>query len=68
MSTLEKMGFTDWSPNQPDNYMSHQDCAMFFLSDNYHWNDHYCDVKAGYICEREYENKTIFKINQSFFI
>ncbi|VDH89575.1 Hypothetical predicted protein [Mytilus galloprovincialis] len=55
MSTLEKMGFTDWSPTQPDNYMSHQDCAMFFLSDNYHWNDHYCDVKAGYICEREIE-------------
>ena len=45
--------YSDWSPNQPDNYQAHQDCAMFFAPDGFHWNDHYCTVKAAYICEME---------------
>ncbi|XP_062600361.1 perlucin-like protein [Saccostrea cucullata] len=52
-STQNTASFKDWSPNQPDNYQSHQDCAMFFTPDNFHWNDHFCTVKAGFICEME---------------
>ncbi|XP_062597900.1 perlucin-like protein [Saccostrea cucullata] len=52
-STQTTASFKDWSPNQPDNYQSHQDCAMFFTPDNFHWNDHFCTVKAGFICEME---------------
>ncbi|XP_048769474.2 perlucin-like protein [Ostrea edulis] len=52
-STQTKASFVDWTPNQPDNSQGHQDCAMFFAPDGFHWNDHFCTVKAGYICEMD---------------
>nr|XP_022287104.1 perlucin-like protein isoform X1 [Crassostrea virginica] len=51
--------YSDWTPNQPDNYQAHQDCAMFFAPDGFHWNDHYCTVKAAYICEMEAESEPV---------
>ncbi|CAC5368630.1 unnamed protein product [Mytilus coruscus] len=43
--------FTDWSPNQPDNWRNGEDC-VHFLSGTYKWNDAGCLHKMGYICEK----------------
>nr|XP_034333504.1 perlucin-like isoform X1 [Crassostrea gigas] len=52
-SSQTSPSYTDWSPTSPNNAGHHQDCAMFYAPENFHWNDHYCTVKAAFICEME---------------
>ncbi|XP_052084069.1 pulmonary surfactant-associated protein D-like isoform X1 [Mytilus californianus] len=43
--------FSDWSPNQPDNWRNGEDCVHFQSGSN-KWNDARCLHKMGYICEK----------------
>lgn len=52
-SSQTSPSYTDWSPTSPNNAGHHQDCAMFYAPESFHWNDHYCTVKAAFICEME---------------
>lgn len=44
--------YTDWSSGEPDNY-NNEDCAQFWASDRYRWNDHICSNKFNVLCEIE---------------
>jgi hypothetical protein len=43
------LGFTNWSPGQPDNELAVDDCAEW-LADKGEWNDSSCDKHLGFLC------------------
>ncbi|CAC5422423.1 unnamed protein product [Mytilus coruscus] len=43
---------TDWSPNQPDNYLGNQDCVQIMKSEGYTWDDNLCEALRAFICEK----------------
>ncbi|XP_054565430.1 C-type lectin domain family 10 member A-like [Eptesicus fuscus] len=44
-------GFQNWSPRQPDNWYSQEDCAHF-INDG-QWNDNMCVKSFRWVCETE---------------
>ncbi|XP_072042492.1 uncharacterized protein [Amphiura filiformis] len=47
-------GYTNWAPQQPDNYLGNDDCVHFRHGDDVGlWNDYPCDSPwvSGYICK-----------------
>lgn len=42
-------GFTNWGPEQPDNYNDKEDCTL--ITSDWYWNDWDCDDKVTYLCE-----------------
>nr|XP_034334049.1 perlucin-like protein [Crassostrea gigas] len=58
-SSQTSPSYTDWSPTSPNNAGHHQDCAMFYAPESFHWNDHYCTVKAAFICEMEAQTEPV---------
>ncbi|VDI48028.1 CD207 antigen [Mytilus galloprovincialis] len=51
VNDLSKVQFTNWASNQPDNHQGKEDCAHFWHTHNYKWNDVKCSNIYGYICE-----------------
>ncbi|XP_062577653.1 perlucin-like isoform X2 [Saccostrea cucullata] len=52
--TMEKVGFTDWSPGNPSDSSSNEDCMEIIVghtAQSTHWNDDDCSKKANFICE-----------------
>nr|AAF63469.1 mannose binding-like lectin precursor [Danio rerio] len=47
----KKLTFTNWGPNQPDNYKGAQDCGA--IADSGLWDDVSCDSLYPIICEIE---------------
>ncbi|XP_055997722.1 perlucin-like [Ostrea edulis] len=50
--------YSDWYPGQPDNYHTHEDCAILWREHGYHWNDAPCTVPYNFICEKELSDGT----------
>ncbi|XP_035696437.1 perlucin-like protein [Branchiostoma floridae] len=44
-------GWKNWSPGQPDDYRSVEDCAHWWGSYGYKWNDRSCSDSDYYVCE-----------------
>lgn len=44
--------FTDWQPGQPNNYHNKQDCAHFYYSFDYKWEDTECTANNLPLCEK----------------
>ncbi|XP_056001032.1 perlucin-like isoform X2 [Ostrea edulis] len=52
--TMEKVSFTDWSPGNPSDSASNEDCMEIIVghtAPTTHWNDDDCSKKANFICE-----------------
>ncbi|KAJ0180723.1 hypothetical protein K1T71_004127 [Dendrolimus kikuchii] len=50
--TLEEAGFAQWSPNEPNNYLSSEDCGTLFKNDG-NLNDVDCSHEYAFVCEKE---------------
>ncbi|XP_046339589.2 perlucin-like [Haliotis rufescens] len=49
-----RMGYTHWSPGQPDNNGGTEHCLEIRRDfGNYLWNDFVCDHPSHFICEKE---------------
>ena len=48
-TTLD-LSLKNWHFNQPDDYNENEDCVE---TDRGKWNDHVCENKYGFICERK---------------
>ncbi|XP_060067342.1 perlucin-like [Ylistrum balloti] len=46
------IGYTNWCPNQPDNYNSVEDCLRLARFCGFGWDDGNCEAKHFFICER----------------
>ena len=44
--------YTNWHSGQPDNH-NNEDCVDLIKDFGYEWNDHQCEVKNSFICERD---------------
>ncbi|XP_078615021.1 uncharacterized protein LOC144884061 isoform X1 [Branchiostoma floridae x Branchiostoma japonicum] len=44
-------GWSNWNPGQPDDYRSVEDCAHWWGSYGYKWNDRSCSDSDYYVCE-----------------
>ncbi|XP_066297291.1 C-type lectin domain family 4 member E-like [Branchiostoma lanceolatum] len=44
-------GWSNWSPEQPDDYQSVEDCAEWKHEYGYKWNDFPCTTSRYYVCE-----------------
>ncbi|CAG5120958.1 unnamed protein product, partial [Candidula unifasciata] len=51
---LSPVTFTNWLPNEPNNYLGrHEDCVKIHTNDG-QWSDEKCEQKnTGYICEKK---------------
>ncbi|CAH1239536.1 CLEC4E [Branchiostoma lanceolatum] len=49
--TLLGTGWSDWSPGQPNDYNSVEDCAEWRTGYGYKWNDRPCSTNQYYVCE-----------------
>ena len=47
----EKPCYTNWHPNEPNNYAGSEDCAVVFWRESTKWNDLPCHVKRNFICQ-----------------
>lgn len=54
---LTSSSFSDWSPGQPNNYLSDENCATIYYDGhiNWQWNDYSCHSNVHYICEKSDE-------------
>ena len=46
-----RINYTDWRPQQPDNWHGNEDCAIFEASD-YRWDDEPCTNNNMPLCEK----------------
>ncbi|XP_072045004.1 uncharacterized protein [Amphiura filiformis] len=46
------LDFESWSPNQPDNFNSADDCVHLWAGGSGDWNDGPCDDLLGFICKK----------------
>jgi len=53
--TLEEAGFSQWSPNEPNNAAGNELCGTIFTN-NGKLNDVNCSHEYGFICEKEVQN------------
>jgi len=44
----------DWSVGEPSDGGNHEDCAMFWNSHGWSWNDYTCSNSVRHICEMVY--------------
>ncbi|CAH1239457.1 CLEC10A [Branchiostoma lanceolatum] len=44
-------GWSDWAPEQPDDYQSAEDCVHWTADQGYMWNDYPCSENTYYVCE-----------------
>ncbi|XP_065939193.1 perlucin [Magallana gigas] len=55
ISTMQRLGFTDWYPGNPSDSGSNEDCLEIMVglsaSPRHYWNDEDCSKKANFICE-----------------
>nr|XP_022301764.1 perlucin-like [Crassostrea virginica] len=52
--TMQKLSFTDWSPGNPSDSGSNEDCMEIIVGHSApttKWNDDNCSNKANFICE-----------------
>lgn len=47
-----RIRFTDWFPGEPNQMGGNEDC-LAYSGGAYIWNDIWCGLKGGYICEKE---------------
>ena len=40
-------GYTNWGPNEPDNYKNIEDCGVMYGNDSGTWNDYPCIVGSS---------------------
>ena len=55
--TMQKLSFTDWSPGNPSDSDSNEDCMEIIVGHSApttKWNDDNCSKKANFICEVPY--------------
>ncbi|XP_038118126.1 galactose-specific lectin nattectin-like [Culex quinquefasciatus] len=45
-------GYSNWGPDQPDNYLGGEHCIEVGAFKGSHWNDVDCNTNRAYICER----------------
>ncbi|XP_052092519.1 perlucin-like [Mytilus californianus] len=57
-STDEFFTYTDWYPEQPNNYLGNQDCLHMHAAFNMKWQDESCTTPDRYICEKIYPEST----------
>ena len=60
--TMQKLSFTDWSPGNPSDSGSNEDCMEIIVGHSApltKWNDDNCSNKANFICEVPYVNSWI---------
>ncbi|XP_063420059.1 perlucin-like [Mytilus trossulus] len=57
-STDEFFTYTDWYPEQPNNYLGNQDCLHMHAAFNMKWQDESCTTLGRYICEKIYPENT----------
>nr|AFC35299.1 immunlectin A [Antheraea pernyi] len=50
--TLEEAGYSVWSPNEPNNALSNEDCGSVFKNDG-KLNDVDCSQTYAFVCEKE---------------
>ncbi|XP_037295649.1 C-type lectin domain family 4 member M [Manduca sexta] len=50
--TLEEAGYSQWSPNEPNNFDNKEDCGTLFKNDG-NFNDVICSHPYAFICEKE---------------
>ncbi|XP_030760126.1 C-type Lectin CRL-like [Sitophilus oryzae] len=57
LTTGQHFHYTNWHPNQPDNYDNKEECLQlaYYSNDKYLWNDMRCDLKMKYVCQRTLE-------------
>ena len=48
-SNSQTIGYKNWSPNEPNNYGSGEDCVHSYVGK---WNDFSCNHKLSFVCEK----------------
>jgi hypothetical protein len=50
-SSEDAFGFTNWAPNEPNDWGGGEDCGVMFSWDGL-WNDSRCDDDLSFVCEQ----------------
>lgn len=50
-SNNTKISFTDWAPNQPNNYGKYQHCIRYEFNTQWIWNDERCEKLSRFLCQ-----------------
>ncbi|XP_048767074.1 lectin BRA-3-like [Ostrea edulis] len=51
ITTGERVSYTNWSRNNPNNYKGNQHCGTLNWGGNGRWDDNSCSTKLTFICE-----------------